>query len=245
MSTAKPVRLREIAEKAGVSRATVSLALRNHSSIPPKTRLRIQEEARQLGYRPNPLVSALMTYQRSTQPRETHLTLAVILNFSRHGPWQDFLSEGLLRNAAARAEQQGYRLEEFWLGDLNMTGQRLSTVLYRRNVPGIIVAPPPAPRGHLRFEWEHFAAVAIGASLLRPMLHRVTTDRFRAMRLAVRQLRRMHYRKLGLWPCAQIRMRVWTTNGLLPSFGSRSKRRRPLAPYPLWSRSEIGRKGNS
>lgn len=44
------VRLVDIAEEAGVSRATVSLALRNHTSIPEKTRQRIQTTARRLGY---------------------------------------------------------------------------------------------------------------------------------------------------------------------------------------------------
>ncbi len=199
MSHPKPVRLREIAEKAGVSRATVSLALRNHSSIPAATRERVRAAADALGYRPNPLVSALMTYHRTTQPRRaTHLTLAMIVNFARRAPWQSYLSEGLLNSAAARAEQMGYRLEEFWLGDLKMTGSRLSTVLFRRSVPGVIVAPLPAAHGHLRMEWDHFSPVAIGSSLLRPPLHRVTTGRFQAMRVAVRHLRRMGYRRLGL-----------------------------------------------
>jgi len=193
------VRLQDIADKAGVSKATVSLALRNHSSIPPETRARVQAVAEQLNYRPNPLVSALMTHRRITQPsKPTHLTLAMIVNFTRRGPWQRYLSEDLLSSAAARAEQLGYRLEEFWMGDLKMSAQRLSEVLYRRNIPGIIVAPLPAAHGHLRINWPHFSAVAIGYSLLRPLLHRVTTNRFLAMRNAVRHLRRMGYKRMGL-----------------------------------------------
>jgi LacI family transcriptional regulator len=40
--------------------------------------------------------------------------------------------------------------------------------------------------------------VAIGHSLREPLLHRVTTNRFLAMRVAVRELRRKGYRRLGL-----------------------------------------------
>jgi LacI family transcriptional regulator len=195
----KPVRLQDIADMAGVSRATVSLALRNHGSIPDRTRTIIRDLARKLGYRPNPLVSALMAYQRATRPqRPTHLTLAVVVDFSQRGPWNSYLSEDTLGSAAARAELQGYRVEEFWLRDLKMTGKRLSNMLFRRGIPGIIVAPLPVAHGHLRLDWSRFSAVAVGNSLVRPALHRVTTNRFQAMRLAVRQLRRMGYRRMGL-----------------------------------------------
>jgi LacI family transcriptional regulator len=174
--------------------------LRNHSSIPPPTRARIHELAAQMGYRPNPLVSALMTYQRATQAsRPTDLTLAIVMNFSRGGSdWEHYLSEDLLASAAVRAQQLGYRVEEFWRRDLKLTGERLSSILYARSIPGVIIAPLSAAHGHLRMEWSKFAAVAIGNSLLRPLLHRVTTNRFTAMRRGIRQLRRMGYKRFGL-----------------------------------------------
>jgi LacI family transcriptional regulator len=195
----KPVRLQDIADQAGVSRATVSLALRDHHSISPPTRARIHALAEKLGYRPNPLVSALMTYQRATQPqRAVNLVLAFVINFSRRAAWRNYLSEDLLSSAAARAQQHGYRLDEFWLGDSRLSDRRLSAVLYQRGVPGVIVAPLPSAHGHLRMEWPHFSVVAIGNSMLRPPVHRVTTNRFLAMRLAVRHLRRLGFRRLGL-----------------------------------------------
>jgi LacI family transcriptional regulator len=199
VNTPHPVRLQDIADRAGLSKATVSLALRNHSSIPPGTRKRIQDLARKLGYQPNPLVSALMSYQRATKvQRATHLTLAIVVNFSRKDSWQRYLSEDLISAAAAQAEHHGYQVEEFWLGDLKMSPQRLSAILYQRNIPGVIVAPLPAARGHLNMEWKNFSPVVIGHSLLKPTLHRVTTDRFKAMRLAIRRLRQMRYARIGL-----------------------------------------------
>jgi LacI family transcriptional regulator len=199
VSTPTPVRLQDIADRAGVSKATVSLAMRNHNSIPIATRKRIQDIARKLGYQPNPLVSALMSYQRTTRKQPVkHLTLAIVVNFCRNSGWRSYLSDDLLSTAAAQATRHGYQLEQFWLGDLKMSSRRLSTVLYQRNIPGVIMAPLPAAHGHLPLEWKRFSAVAIGYSLLKPPLHRVTTDRFQAMRLAFRQLRRMGYSRIGL-----------------------------------------------
>ena len=200
MSSSRPLRLQDIADKAGFSKATVSLALRNHASIPPKTRELIQALAEEMGYRPNPLVSALMTYRRNAQPSQpTDLTLAVVMNFSRGtADWKHYLSEDLLTSAAARASQLGYRVEEFWRSDLKVSGEKLSSILYSRGIPGVIIAPLPSARGHLRMEWSNFAAVAIGHSLVRPELHRVTTNRFTAMREALRQLRRSGYKRVGL-----------------------------------------------
>ncbi len=52
--------LDDVARSAGVHRTTVSLALRNHPRIPQATRDRVKQIANDLGYRINPLVSALM-----------------------------------------------------------------------------------------------------------------------------------------------------------------------------------------
>ncbi|WP_081721867.1 helix-turn-helix domain-containing protein [Geminisphaera colitermitum] len=57
-----------IADRAKVSRMTVSRALRNHPSLPRKTCERIQKIATELGCRANPLVSALMAQLRNGRP---------------------------------------------------------------------------------------------------------------------------------------------------------------------------------
>lgn len=226
------VRLQDIADRAGLSRATISLALRNHASIPAVTRARIQKLADELGYRPNPLVAALMSHQRSTcTTSPTHLTLALVLKFSHRAAWQRYLSPDLISGAAQRAEQLGYRLEEFWLDDLVWSGGRLSTVLFHRNVPGLIIAPLPAAVGHLRLAWEKFSVVAIGYSIARPQLHRVTTDRYQAMLLAVRELRRRGYRRIGLALDANQDARVhhqWVAAFLWEQMHSRPGDRVPL-----------------
>lgn len=62
----RKARLIEIAQKVGLSRATVSLALRQHPSIPKRTRDRIQTAARELGYVYNRGAASLRTASTHT-----------------------------------------------------------------------------------------------------------------------------------------------------------------------------------
>jgi len=55
------VTIRDVAERAGVSRQTVSRAMNNKGEIRPETRERILEIARTLGYRPNSIARSLKT----------------------------------------------------------------------------------------------------------------------------------------------------------------------------------------
>ena len=145
------------------------------------------------------MVSALMPCQRVTRPvRRTHPTLAMLLRFSRNEPWESYLPPSLLGGAALRAERHGYRLEYFWLEDMNMTSQQLNKLLDKCRIRGVIIAPFPAAQGHLHLDWQQLAAVAIDFSIPRPVLHRVTTNHLDAMRLAMHKLRRLGYRRPGL-----------------------------------------------
>ena len=66
-----------VARKLGVSRNTVSLALRNHPSIPDSTRNRVFKTATELGYRRNPAHGELMSQMRRKGHGSTLATLAL------------------------------------------------------------------------------------------------------------------------------------------------------------------------
>ncbi len=56
-----PVTLREVAERAGVSRSAVSRTFTEGASVSDKTRLKVEQAAADLGYSPNALASSLTT----------------------------------------------------------------------------------------------------------------------------------------------------------------------------------------
>ena len=55
------VSLSDVARETGYSRGAVSLALRDHPSIPQSTCECIKAAAKRLNYRPNPLIAKLAT----------------------------------------------------------------------------------------------------------------------------------------------------------------------------------------
>ncbi len=65
MAVQKGVSLKEVAEKAGVSTATVSRVINSKSVVKGETELRVQKVIKQLGYRPNRVAQRLRT-TRST-----------------------------------------------------------------------------------------------------------------------------------------------------------------------------------
>ena len=64
MESDKQPTMQQIADLVGCSRMAVSLALRNSPKISTVTIARIRKVAEEVGYRPNPMVSALMTQLR-------------------------------------------------------------------------------------------------------------------------------------------------------------------------------------
>lgn len=62
----RAVTIRDVAQKAGVSRQTVSRAINNKGEISPQTRTRILEIARELGYLPSSIARGLKTSRTLT-----------------------------------------------------------------------------------------------------------------------------------------------------------------------------------
>ena len=195
----KPVTLAEIAKRAGVSVMTVSRALRKQSNISPETQKKIQDIADQLGYRPNPLVSALMTYRRSAKPVPAHVSIGFITNFPTRDGWKvSKLYQEFFQGVSESADRHGFGVEIFWLREPGMTTERLTQILLTRSIHGLVIAPLSAAHGELDLDWQHFSAVTFGYSLTKPLLHRAVNHQFRSMRLAMRELRKLGYQRLGL-----------------------------------------------
>jgi LacI family transcriptional regulator len=191
--------MNDIARASGFARATVSLALRNDSSLPLKTRKRILAVARRLGYRPNPLVSALMIMLRTKRPIERHTVLALVTS---HPPADDWRKQRTFAEMAAGAQKRavalGYRLEEFSLRAEGMTPQRYVAMLAARNIHGLIVNPLPHHQRELEIALGDFAVVGLGASVASPPIERVSNDHFQSVVLAMQECRKLGYERIGL-----------------------------------------------
>ncbi|BET66783.1 LacI family DNA-binding transcriptional regulator [Opitutales bacterium ASA1] len=192
------VTIRDIAQDVGYHFTTVSMALRKHPDIPERTRLKIEASAARLGYRPDPVLGALMSYRTELRKASYLGTLAWVTNYPSRTGWravQPF--EEFFEGARQEADRRGYRIEEFWLGEPGMTPRRMAQILKSRGIQGLLLAPQPAVGTELAFEWDAFAAVTFGYTLAKPALHGVSNHHFRSMLLLVEQLFALGYRRCG------------------------------------------------
>ncbi len=193
------ITLREIAARCGVTATSVSLALRNHRSLPEATRRRLQSAAKAMGYRPDPALAALNHYRHGGRSNQGAYVLAYVTCFGEREGWRQApFFHRAFAGARAQAEALGFRLEHAWLGEPGLSPQRFARVLENRGIRGLVIAPLPHPASRLRLPWENFSCVAIGPSLIDPALHSACGDQYQAMILAIEQLARRGYRRIGL-----------------------------------------------
>ncbi len=182
-----------------MSRAAVSLALRNQPDIPEATRERIKAIAEEVGYRPNPMVSALMAHIKGGRALPEAGSIVFLTAFpTKHG-WRDYQTTmRYFAGATERAREMGYALDEVWLKEPGMTARRMDSILRNRGVEGVLLAPLPIGRGHVSLDIRRFAVATMGYSLLRPSVHRAVSYHYDSVRLALQELRRLGYRRIGL-----------------------------------------------
>jgi LacI family transcriptional regulator len=196
------VTIRDIAAAAGVHHSTVSRALKNEWRIPVATRERIQAVAKELGYRPDPMLSALMAYRNDGRAKSFQANLAWVTSYPKRESWRAFERVDYFRGALARAEELGYGLDEFWLKEPGMTSRRATEILRSRNIQGLVFIPQPRSRARLNLDWDKFSAITFGRSLASPRLHTVDNDHYTSMAILMRQLKKLGYRRIGMaiWP---------------------------------------------
>lgn len=188
-----------VAAAAGVATSTVSRALKGDPRISAATRERIQKIAERMGYRPNPLVSALMVHLRHGHPPAARCNLAWLDFFPQPEDWQhDPVHRAFWTGAAARAEALGYSISR-----IRATGKpaaSLARSLRNRGIQGVLLPEFAASGGwatSIPLPLEQFTIVSVGTRFERPSLHYSSDDQYECGRLAVQRLWEMGYRRIG------------------------------------------------
>ena len=232
MEPDKQPTMQQIADAVGCSRMAVSLALRNSPKISAATIARIRKVADEMGYRPNPMVSALMTQLRHGRTVKRPTTIAYVTAYPTEDGWrQPGLFTEFHTGAEKRAEALGYKLENYWLRRPGLSEKRFCDVLFARNVLGLVIAPLPSGGGTLALDWPRFASAAIGYSVTSPNIHRASNDQYSTIRLAIAELTRLGYRRIGLAKTRDGDERVnhnWSAGMLVEQSMVPAERRVPL-----------------
>ncbi len=191
------VTLREVALAADVSISAASYALRGAGNIPATTAERVRAAAARLGYRPNARVGELMAHIRQARPLAKAEPLALVYTEGdRKAAKRSAFAQRVESAAREHAAERGYRLDAFWLSEVEGNGRRLGRILSARGITGVLVAPRVGhDRVELDWEWADFAAAVVGMSELSVTLPRASHHHYEAMREVLRRLGEMGARR--------------------------------------------------
>ena len=188
------ITMAEVARQLGVAPSTVSRALRGDTRISKKLREEVREVADRLGYRPNPLVSALMA-QRENRAG----TIALVTDYNDPAGWEGkdvcrWEYEGIAR----RADELGFQLEIFPLSEHGGSLAELEKVLLARGIRGVLLGFSRARKDTTRFTEDRFALAGLSAYFRNVPVDRANFHGLFNVRLALDELRALGYKKTGL-----------------------------------------------
>jgi len=214
------VTLRDIAEKLGVSRMTVSLALRDDPHVAKATKRKVQAAARRLGFVHDSKVSKLMSELAGLRSKPVYRgEIAFLTSWQSEFGWKEsYHFSGCYQGAEQRALELGYRLTTLWTHDPIFQRKRLSNVLWARGIQGLLLAPlgpeiVSFPDAGLDLDWKRFCVVHIGATLVSPQLNLVRHNHFHGMLFSLQQLETYGYSRIGfaIVPTGdRLTSRLWT-----------------------------------
>lgn len=199
MSVGTSPNIRKIAKAARVSHTTVSMALRNHPRVSEQTKNRVLALAEKMGYRPNPLVAALLSHVRTSR----RIVAQEVIAYFTAGPNRDWWKQwpcaaNSFVGAQTRAEQLGFRLEHFWIGPGGVEAASVSKVLRARAIRGGIMAPLPLPHcEEIALDWANCAITAIGYSFNAVQLNRAAHNHVKSIMSLYEELRKLGYHRIG------------------------------------------------
>ncbi len=192
--------LRSLAKVLGLSRTTVSDALRGSPRVDPNTAQRVKKAAREAGYRRNPLAGALMSELRRSRGSAFRGVLAAVdFNEPDRPEAAARFHRELQAGAETRAVELGFKVEKFTVGHAGVSVQRLDSILQSRGIHGVILLPAWAEPDLTNLDWSRFAGVYTDYIIERPALHAVCSDHYRSMLAAMQRLVALGYQRPGLF----------------------------------------------
>jgi LacI family transcriptional regulator len=211
----RPVRIKDIAQKLGLSVSAVSYALRNSPEVSQATRDKVQKAAKRMGYVPNPAMGALSEYRRLVQSKqgEGFRTLAYVHSYPKKN-WRGMGNRlALVEALKERSSELGYQFEVFAAGQTAKEMKACSTVLFNRGIQGVFLAPHlyGSDEGtELHLDWRRFATISVLNEQPSRATHLVMPSWVRNREIMLDQLNKTRVKQVGVYTTSNVD--AWTGN---------------------------------
>lgn len=192
--------LRTLAKSLGLSRTTVSDALRGSPRVNAETMKRVREAAAAAGYTHNPLTGAVMSQLRRSRGQQFRGVIAAIEIVL---PDRDALavrySAAVRQGIHRRAGELGFKVEDFEVGPDHLRLSRLDDILHARGIQGLVILPAAGSPDFTELTWSRYTGVYTDYLMEYPPLHCVCSDHYRSMVNLLQELHARGYRRPGMF----------------------------------------------
>lgn len=194
------INLQQVAARAQVSVSTASRCLRGDTRFAAETRQRVEKAAQELGYRPDPMLRALIAYRTRKKRAIVRAEIAWLHPYKgglRKAPVPRHRLLSMFAGARQRAEALGYRLVEFALPE-EAAAPGVQRILDARGIEGAVLCSVRRSPACANMDFSNMAAVAVGYTTEPLNFPTIVPHYFRGAVRALDELRRRSGRRIGL-----------------------------------------------
>ncbi|MEM9159821.1 MAG: LacI family DNA-binding transcriptional regulator [Verrucomicrobiota bacterium] len=201
--SSRRISLKDIADRSGYSKNTVSLALRDSTKLPANTKKKIKRIAKELNYRPNSRVNEAMGYMRSNRQSAFTETIGVLLGWRNMSKNDLAISNQHLARTFeaidAHAESLGFATDYLQIQENELRPQRLLEIIKSRGIRGLIVPQMENRKSELKLDLSNLAIAQIGRTVWSPQIDTIACNEAEVAILATEMLWKKGYRKIGFY----------------------------------------------